>query len=461
MGVGTAARAQSFDFNELHRSIQPYTVILDIQVEFSFGTQTNEHEQRLLGTIVSEDGLVVFDGGLLQEENPLVPSFGFSFRATPKRIDVTTLDEKKYSAEYIGVDRFTRLGFARIVNGTRTFVPVKFVAAEKFEIGDWLATYALLPEYVDPPLTADIGMISSIVSAPEEFTLTVGFNSLEFASVLYDKKLRPVGLLGEMSDPTNSGADQGGFGDSFDRGQFPLLGVITADRLDKLIANPPQRGRTDRSWLGITMQGLTEDLADFLRIDNPGGIIVNEVVPGSPADLGGVSIGDVIYAINDQRVTVDRDEELAIFQRMVSALAPGTSVELGVYRPSPDGLDSLRLVAVLSAAPLAASDAEEFEFEPFEFTVRDLVFSDFLNYNIEQSSLEGVVVAELKPGGLAAIGGLRPGDVIQRVNDRDVSSVAEFELYFDELEAERPTEVILFLWRFGQTLFVNVKTDWS
>ena len=63
----------------------------------------------------------------------------------------------------------------------------------EFEIGSWLAAYVILPEFIDPPLAADIGMISNLVEAPEQFALTVGFNSLEFASVLYDTDLNPVG----------------------------------------------------------------------------------------------------------------------------------------------------------------------------------------------------------------------------------------------------------------------------
>jgi serine protease Do len=144
----------------------------------------------------------------------------------------------------------------------------------------------------------------------------------------------------------------------------------------------------------------------------------------------------------------------------VSEYRPGTEVSLGVYRRSETQLDTLLLRTELAAAPMAASDADEFEFEPFEMTVRDLVFSDFLTYNIDQNSLEGVVVTELSQGGLANISGLRPGDVIQRVNDSAVGSVSEITFTLEEVEAAAPAEVVFFVWRFGQTMFVNVKTDW-
>lgn len=448
-----------FDFDELNERISAYTVFIKVQVELSFGTQTSEHEERVMGTIVSEDGLLIFDGGFLSEENPFISASNFSFRSTPKRIEVITLSEEKYDAEYVGVDRYTGFAFARIVNGDQKFKPVKFVSVPEFVIGSWLAAYVILPEFVDPPVAADIGMVSNLIKAPEYFPLTIGFSSLEFASVLYDVELNPVGILGELKNPTRR-ASVNGMMDSFGRLELPLLGVITADRLEKLIANPPRRGQVDHSWLGITMQSLTPDIADFLAIEGPGGIIVNKVIPGSPADEAGLLVGDVIYSVNDQQIEVDRDEELAIFQRHISGLGVGSTIELAVVRPIEDRLDSLKLLAILKAAPLAASDAESYEYEAFELTVRNLVFSDFLNYNLGQNALTGVVVSELRPGGLAAIAGLRPADVIQRANDQAILSVDDFSAYLTAVEAEKPAEMVFFVWRFGKTMFVNLKTDW-
>jgi len=452
-------RAQEFDFDKLQEKLNNYTVILDMKIEISFGMQTNEQEQRTLGTIVTEEGLVLFDGSFLATDNPLSAISGMTFKTTPTKIEITTLDGDKYEGEYVGVDDYTKLGFVRITTDEKTaFKPIKFTGNQKFVVGDWLALYMLLPEFVDPPLAADIGMVSLNIETPEEFPLTVGFSMLEAASVLFDKNLVPVGVLGSLMNPSDNGENM--FMESFSSFDFPLLGVITAERLDKLIKHPPEKGEVKRAWLGITLQSLTEDIAAFFNVDVPGGIIVNEVVKGSPAEKAGLQVSDMIVKINDQPIEIDRDELIPIFQRRISEMGAGTAVEFTILRPDEDSVDTLKLFANLEQRPLGANDAEEYENEPLEFKVRNLVFSDYLFYNLDEDELSGVVVSEITMGGLSNIGGLLIGDIIQRINSTTVTTVEEVREAMAKIEEEKPTEVIFFVWRRNKTLFVNVKTDW-
>jgi len=449
------AGAQNFDFGLIHSRLQKSAVILKLQIEFSFGMQTNEHEQSLLGSIVTADGLVVFDGSILNDDALFEPMPSFSVKATPTRISARTLDDREYEADFVGVDQFTGLGFARLKAENHKFDPIQFVGSRKFNVGEWMALYTLLPDFVSPRLTADVAMVSALLTAPEDFTLTVGFNTLELASVLFDETGRPVGVLGALADPGQ------GMSDEFGQMEFPLLGIVSAEKIQKLIANPPQKGRVDRAWLGITLQALTPDIASFLGIDTQGGIVVNEVVKESPADRHGLKVGDVIYAVNGQAIDVDREEKISVFQRQIAAMGAGKSVELSVIRPGDGRADTLQILAQLDAAPLAAADAEEIESQELEFKVRELVFSDYMHFTVEQGELAGVVVSEIKEGGLAYVAGLQLGDVIQRIDGVDISSTADFSQALAKLQSERPREVILFVWRFHQTMFVNVKTDWD
>ena len=454
-----AIRAQQFDFEQLHQEVKGCLVIIDMDIEISFGVHTTEQQQRYLGTVVSEDGLIMFNGIDLASEGGLTFS-NFGVKTDPTRIEVITLEGETFEGEFLGVDRFTRIGFVRVAGAPEnTFKVMKFETGVDFKVGRWLSLYMLLPDIISPPLAADVGMISNLVTTPEEFPLTVGFNALQLGSVLFDENLKAVGLLGTLIDPSLGG--EGGMGDAFGQFGLPLLGVVTGERLQKIIADPPKRGKIDRGWLGIRLQALTSDIAEFWGLDATGGIIVNEIVTESPAALAGLKVGDIVLELNDEPIDVDRDENLAVFQRNIAEMGPGASLELTVARPAGKEVSRLKLVAHLQKAPMDATDAPEYESESLEFKVRDLVFDDYMFYNEDPQTFKGVFVSELKQGGLAEIGGLSFGDVIQRIGSEDVEVSPDVRRILEGLEQQKSREVIFFVWRNNKTLFVNVKTDWQ
>ena len=206
---------------------------------------------------------------------------------------------------------------------------------------------------------------------------------------------------------------------------------------------------------------MTPDIAEFLHVNETGGIIVNDVVKESPAEKANLKVGDIIYEINGEEIEVDKEEEVPIFQRRISEMPTGTQVEFSVFRPNDNAVDTLKLLAKLESAPLTALNAPNYENKALEFTTRNIVFSDYMNRNLELNSLNGVVVSELKEGGLADIGGLQMGDIVQRIGSDVVTSVDEVRTAMDALEKQQPREVIFFVWRDNKTMFVNVKTDWK
>lgn len=452
----------NFDFNKLSDKIMPYTATIEMKIEFSFGVHTNEQEERLLGTIVSEDGLVMFNGTTLGSEGAISSFTGFNVKATPTNIELTTMDGKTYDAEYIGVDRFTKIGFLKIISDEpTTFKFLKFVESS-FSVGDWVALYSLLPDFVTPPLQGDVGMISANLESPEAFPLLVGFNMTQLTSVIFNKELEPVGVLGRLNDPSEASFDAGGMLESFSQLSVPLLGVVTADKLNKLIADPPVKGQVDRGWLGITLQALTDEMASFWGLDIGGGIIVNNIAANSPAKEAGLEVGDVIYEVNGQAVDVDNEDKIPIFQRMISDMGPETNVEFSIKRPVGEGnnFEDKKLIATLQEAPMAPTDAPEYENEDLEFKVRELVFADYLVFNQEPESFTGVIVSELKQGGLAEVEGLQLGDVIQRIGETDIQTIDDVEMSMEAAKEAQVKEIIYFVWRDNKTLFVNVKTDW-
>jgi len=452
-------RAQNFDFDKLRQQAETFSAVVDMKLEISFGAHSTEQEEKYLGTIVTADGLVIFDGTDLLSDNAMSTYSGFDVKTSPLSIEIRMMDDRIYEGEYVGVDRYSRLAFARIVTDEPELFPaVAFEEKQRFEVGEWLALFLLLPDFIRPSLAGDVGMLSVMVESPEPFPMTIGFSPLELTSVLFNDEGKPVGILGTLLDPSD-GNDGGA--ETFAQYGMPLLGVITAERLQKLIADPPTKGEVERGWLGIRHQALTTDMAAYWGLDVTGGIVINEVIKNSPAETAGLQVGDVIVRVNGKPVSVDREENLPVFQREIAEMLPGESVELGILRPGENGPETLTLIVTLGHAPMEATDSPEYEDKALEFTVRDLVFNDYMFLQRDPDSFSGVFVSGLEQGGLAEVGGLQYGDVIQRIGTDQVSSVAEVETTMQRLREEAPSEVIFFVWRASKTMFVNVKTDWQ
>ena len=456
------ANSQNFDFAKLGTGSKAYMVVIEMQIEVSFGINTSDQEERYLGTIVTEGGLVIFDGTDIASDNMFSSFSGLTVKTTPTKIEVITLDGISYDGELLGFDRFTKVGFINILaEDNEKFTPVKFNKHHEFRIGEWLALFMLMPEFIVPSLSADIGMVSNLVESPEPFPMTVGFNSMQLTSVLFNESLEPVGILGTLMDPSSGSADAGSMMGSFGSGGIPMLGVITGERIEELIASPPTEGEIERGWLGISLQALTQDIAEFWQLDLAGGIIVNEIIRNSPADKSGLKVGDIIYEVNGQPVEVDREEKIAVFQRLIANFGPEAAIELEVMRLDQGSSDSTKILVNLEKAPISPTEAPDFKEEELELTVRDLVFADYMIYNLDSENFKGVVVSGLTLGGPASIGGLLIGDVIQRIGPTEIESVDDAKKALHEISIEQPREVIFFIWRRNQTMFVNVKPTWN
>ena len=460
--TGPTANSQNFDFGKLGTRSKAYTVMIDMQIEVSFGINTSDQEERYLGTIVTEDGLVIFDGTDIASDNLFSSFSGLTVKTTPTKIEITTLDEVSYDGEFLGFDRFTKVGFLKILaEENEKFTPVKFNKHHEFRIGEWLGLLMLMPQFVTPPLSADIGMVSNLVESPEPFPLTVGFNSMQLASVLFNESLEPVGILGTLMDPSSGSADGGAIMESFGSVGIPMLGVITGERIEELIADPPTEGEIERGWLGISLQALTQDIAEFWQLDLAGGIIVNEIIRNSPADKGGLKVGDIIYELNGQPIEVDREEKIAVFQRVIANLGPEAAVELEVIRLNQGFSDSTKILVNLEKSPISPTEAPDYEEDELELKVRDMVFADYMIYNLDSENFKGVVVSGLTPGGPASIGGLLLGDIIQRIGSTKIESLDDAKKELGEISDTKPREIIFFIWRRNQTMFVNVKPTWK
>jgi len=171
-------------------------------------------------------------------------------------------------------------------------------------------------------------------------------------------------------------------------------------------------------WLGIHIQDVSQDVAEFYKLEGREGVLVYQVLPDSPAAQAGLHDGDLIKTFEKQPVGNSRE----LIDR-VSATKAGLRVSLGIVRDGkpmtiqvmvgerPNDLEvaggAAEVWRGLNVSALAPEFAERFELPP---------------------GTTGVLVMDVVQGSPAEQTGLRPGDVINEINRVRIESIAEYRM---------------------------------
>ncbi|MFH1743188.1 MAG: PDZ domain-containing protein [bacterium] len=226
------------------------------------------------------------------------------------------------------------------------------------------------------------------------------------------------------------------------------VAVISRQNPDLSDHSSPIRSSLSSSEAECEKSGLTPDLAKSFGLGNSKGVLVAQVTENSPAEKAGLKRGDVIVEFAGKPV-----ENSGEFRNRVSFITPGTKERITVLR---DGrkmtldatVDKLPEGDQIATASLNRSDKLGLIVQTL---TKDLAAQ--LGYEDET----GVVVAEVKPGSIAALAGIRPGTLIQEVNHIAVKNTEEFKQAF---EKKSESGSVLLLLKEGQySRFVTLKTN--
>jgi serine protease Do len=206
-------------------------------------------------------------------------------------------------------------------------------------------------------------------------------------------------------------------------------------------------GRVSRGWLGVYIQPVTEEMVEILGLEGETGALVSKVEPGSPADEGGLTSGDVILEFDGRKI-----DEMEALPRFVADSPVGKGVEVVVLRKGKRKTLHLELGELDSGVEVAA--VEEAAKQPrYGISVQDLTPEIAAQLGLDEP--EGVLIVRVEPGTPADEAGLRRRDVILEVNQEPVRNRKEFASALED--ADRGA---LFLVRRGDSeVFVAVKPE--
>jgi Do/DeqQ family serine protease len=359
-------------------------------------------------------------------------------------------DNKTYPATVVGSDQPSDLAVLKIEAENLPFLTLG--NSDAVRVGDIVLA-------IGNPLGIGQTVTSGIISAKGRRT---GLSDGSFEDFLQtDAPINRgnsggalVNLNGELIG-INSQILSGGSGGNIGIA-FSIPSNMAKSVMDQLV----KTGKVRRGMLGINIQNITEDTAKALELKETSGILVSNVRSGSAADKAGVKRGDIITAINGEKI-----EDSNVLRNKVAGTLPGTEIKLTVMR---DG-SPVELTATLdefsasdSKAPVPAGDDDDNRPSPENQSGRKLgltlepVTPDMARRLGLDSNSEGMVVTEVDGTGPAANTGIVQGDVILEINRTPVSSVADVT---SALAGAGDRPVLLLISRRGQTIFLTVRPE--
>ncbi len=235
---------------------------------------------------------------------------------------------------------------------------------------------------------------------------------------------------------------------SFAGAGFAIPSQIVRSTAEQLIKS----GAVHHGYLGISMNDVTPENASFFNLKTATGAIVAQVTPDSPAAKAGLKSGDVIDTLNGHKVVNGSALQVA-----VSEDQPGDKIALGILRNgSPVAID-LTVGEFHNGQQVASNSGQAApQGGKLGLAVDDLS-SDVRQQLQIPSEVHGVAVEQVRPGSAADDAGLAPGDVIQEVDRKPVSSTQQFS---DSVHAvPQGKDILLLVWSKGGSSFRVVHPD--
>ncbi|HEX2113983.1 MAG TPA: DegQ family serine endoprotease [Alphaproteobacteria bacterium] len=354
------------------------------------------------------------------------------------KIDVTLTDGRKFDAKLIGRDEKTDLALLKI-EAERPLPFVDFGDSNAIRVGDWVMAVGN-PFGLGGSVTA--GIVSArgrdIRSGPYDDFLQIdaAINRGNSGGPTFDMNGAVVGVNTAIYSP-NGGSVGIGF-------------AIPSSIAKPVIAELREHGKVDRGWLGVQIQEVTPEIAAGLGMNKAEGALVAAVTPDSPAAKAGIKQGDVILGIDGKPVERLKDLTLNVANQKA-----GSKVALSVWR---DGRTQ-DLQASIAQMPQEIAQAgspaspERAETGQLGLALAPLTPELRQRFGLEDD-VKGVVVTAVRPGSPAAEIGLRPGDVVKKVNQTDVTAPRQLIQQIEVARKDGRDAVLLLVARGDNQRFV-------
>jgi Do/DeqQ family serine protease len=216
--------------------------------------------------------------------------------------------------------------------------------------------------------------------------------------------------------------------------------AIPINRAKRIVSDLINFGEVIQAWVGMTVQPLDSNLANYLGIQSDGGLMVTAVEPQSPAAKAGIGEGDVILSMDGLK-----NIDMAAYQTKINEISAGQTLSVEISRKG--------TVAHLSieTAIFPLDRALELASQRLGIKVANLDEQSRLTYGLKNQ--RGVLIIEMNRGSHLDRIGVMPGDIIRQIDEEHVENVADFKAAI--VKYRNKPSVVLLIQRHGHLYYVS------
>jgi serine protease Do len=338
------------------------------------------------GVIVSPDGYILTNNHVI---------------ASAEQLKVKLTDGREYAAKKIGGDPLTDIAVIKIE--ARDLTPAELSDSDRLEVGEWVVA-------IGSPFGFANTVTAGIVSAKGRTGISLPGQQEGYQDFIQtDAAINPgnsggplLNLDGKIVGVNSAIATRTG---GYEGIGFAIPSNIAKIVMDSLI----KTGKVERGFVGLVTTDLDSSKAESLGVRGSG-VVIDRIVPGSPADKAGLKRGDVVVRYQGRPV-----DQAARLRTAISVTSPGTTAKFDLLRDRNPVTLSVDVASQNNLNPLAYVGLK------VQTLTRGMAREK--GYN----GIRGVLVRSVEPGSPADRAGLQENDIIEQVVNIPVASDDEFE----------------------------------
>jgi serine protease Do len=385
--------------------------------------QPNELKRKLSsigsGFIISKDGLIVTNHHVIDDAND---------------ITISLHDGSKYKAKVIGIDKKTDVALLKI-NPTKELKFAIFGDSQEARIGEWVIV-------IGNPYGLGGSVSLGIVSArgrdinngqSDEFIQTdAAINKGNSGGPMFNARGEVIGISTAIFSPSG-----GSVGIGFATPSNFVLQVVKQLR---------DQGEVTRGWIGVSVQDISDDIADSMKLENNKGAFVVEVIKDGPADKAGLLPTDIILKFEDQDI-----EDMKFLPKAVAKFPVGKIAKLQILRQGK--IKNLKiLIEKLKDNEFKKAENKPIEKKPYlkpTSQILGMVLAEYkskIRKDKKEINIEGLLVTDINPKSESAEKGIAVGDIILSANQVPIKSIDDLRGIIEE-NSKSNKKIFLFIRR--------------